>query len=211
MGRGGRGSPALRRPVDLTGAISPLERNDLVTLINAITEKLHNDISSIFDSPPVTPVLGDQDIGRHHLLALSLRNTKEAANSNLSSQVKRATHVSQPGSKVAEAGEKEDPEAITPQLRELKKEALLFYRKWQSIAMQRFRDLSVMETNGPQTNIRGRGRGSPRGVRGGRAGRGGRGGRGGLTVTTGKPEHETIGSYTLYQSFLPGLLISLEI
>ncbi|KAM6518210.1 hypothetical protein FSOLCH5_006984 [Fusarium solani] len=185
MGRGGRGSPAPRRPVDLTGAISPVERNDLVTLINAITEKLHNDISIIFDSPPVTPVLGDQDIGHHQLLALSLRNTKENANHKLSSQVKRATQVPQPSSKVAESGEKGDAEEITPQLRELKKEALLFYRKWQTIAMQRFRDLSVMEANAPQTNIRGRGRGSTRGVRGGRAGRGGRGGRGGLTVTTG--------------------------
>ncbi|EEU45833.1 uncharacterized protein NECHADRAFT_38994 [Fusarium vanettenii 77-13-4] len=160
MGRGGRGSPAPRRPVDVTGAISPVERNDLVTLINAITEKLHNDISIIFDSPPVTPILGDQDIGHHQLLALSLRNTKENANPKLSSQVKRATQVPQPSPKVTESGEKGDAE-ITPQLRELKKEALLFYRKWQTITMQRFRDLSVMEANAPQTNIRGRGRGSP--------------------------------------------------
>ncbi|KAL6356808.1 hypothetical protein LRP88_10414 [Fusarium phalaenopsidis] len=161
MGRGGRGSPAPRRPVDLTGAISPVERNDLVTLINAITEKLHNDISIIFDSPPVTPVLGDQDIGHHQLLALSLRNTNENANPKLSSQVKRATQVPQSSSKVTESGEKGDAQEITPQLRELKKEALLFYRKWQTIAMQRFRDLSVMEANAPQTNVRGRGRGSP--------------------------------------------------
>lgn len=210
MGRGGRGSPAPRRPVDLTGAISSVERNDLVTLINAITEKLHNDISIIFDSPPVTPILGDQDIGHHQLLALSLRNTKENANPKLSSQVKRATQVPQPGSKVAGSGEKEDEE-ITPQLRELKKEALLFYRKWQTIALQRFRDLSVMEANAPQTNIRGRGRGSARGVRGGRAGRGGRGGRGGLTVTTGKSETETTGSYTFYKTLFSTILVSLGI
>lgn len=80
-----------------------------------------------------------------------------------------------------------------PQLRELKKEALIFFRKWQSIFLQRLRDISVMEPNGSQSNSRGRGRGTARAARGGRVARGGRGGGRGdiggiesLTLATGR-------------------------
>ncbi|KAF4961898.1 hypothetical protein FSARC_9974 [Fusarium sarcochroum] len=191
MGRGGRGSPAPRRPVDLTGILSVAERNDLTTLITAITEKLHNDISIIFDSPPVTPTLGDLgDIGNHHWLALSLQtNGKENVNPRPSSRGKGASQRPQASAKVTQSTDKEDSETITPQLRELKKEALIFFRKWQSIFLQRLRDISVTESNGPQANMRGRGRGNVRGARGGRVARGGRGGgRGGLTLATGPPK-----------------------
>ncbi|KAF5008785.1 hypothetical protein FDECE_4959 [Fusarium decemcellulare] len=180
MGRGSRGNPAPRRPVDLTGVLSVAERNDLITLTNAITEKLHNNISNIFDSPPVTPVMGDVgDIGHHHWLSLSLQNAKENVPIRTSSQAKKPSPIPRPTAKMTESIDKEDPEAITPQLRELKKEALVFFRKWQAMVLQRIRDISVMdvENNQANANARGRGRGSPRGARGARAGRGGRGGR----------------------------------
>jgi hypothetical protein len=192
MGRGGRGSPVPRRPVDLTGNLSVAERNDLTTLITAITEKLHNDISVIFDSPPVTPTLGDVgDIGHHHWLALSLQtNGKENVKPRSPSSgkgVPKVAAASQPSASATQPTDKEDSETITPQLRELKKEALIFFRKWQSIFLQRLRDISVTEPTVPQSNMRGRGRGNARGVRGGRVARGGRGGgRGGLALTTGK-------------------------
>ncbi|KAM0195498.1 hypothetical protein ACHAPA_003038 [Fusarium lateritium] len=191
MGRGGRGSPVPRRPVDLTGNLSVVERNDLSTLITAITEKLHNDISVIFDSPPVTPTLGEVgDIGHHHWLALSLQtNGKEnvkPGSPSLGKGVPKVAAASQPSANATQPTDKEDSETITPQLRELKKEALIFFRKWQSIFLQRLRDISVTEPTAPQSNMRGRGRGNARGVRGGRVARGGRGGgRGGLTLTTG--------------------------
>ncbi|KAH6955136.1 hypothetical protein HG530_015663 [Fusarium avenaceum] len=193
MGRGGRGSPVPRRPVDLTGNLSVAERNDLTTLITAITEKLHNNISVIFDSPPVTPTLGGVgDIGHHHWLALSLQtNGKENVkprSPSLGKVVPKAAAASQPSPNTTQPTDKEDSETITPQLRELKKEALIFFRKWQSIFLQRLRDISVTEPTAPQSNMRGRGRGNMRGVRGGRVARGGRGGgRGGLALTTGPP------------------------
>ncbi|CAJ0551720.1 Ff.00g056990.m01.CDS01 [Fusarium sp. VM40] len=193
MGRGGRGSPVPRRPVDLTGNLSVAERNDLTTLITAITEKLHNDISVIFDSPPVTPTLGDVgDIGHHHWLALSLQtNGKENVkprSPSLGKVVPKVAAASQPSTNTTQPTDKEGSETITPQLRELKKEALIFFRKWQSIFLQRLRDISVTEPTAPQSNMRGRGRGNMRGVRGGRVARGGRGGgRGGLALTTGPP------------------------
>lgn len=75
---------------------------------------------------------------------------------------------------------------MTPQLRELKKEALLFFRKWQTTVLQRVRDVIVNDPNAPTTSFRGRGRGFRGAARGARGGRGGRGGgRGGLTLATG--------------------------
>lgn len=202
MTRGGRTSSAPRRPVDLTSNLSVAEKNDLTTLITAITEKLHNDISIIFDSPPVTPTLGDLslnnidqvDIGHHHWLALSLQtNGKENVDPRHSNAGNGMPKITRTDETAAPSPDKEESEAITPQLRELKKEALVFFRKWQSIFLQRLRDISVTESNGSQSNMRGRGRGNARGARGGRAARGGRGGgRGGLTLATGKLTDTTV-------------------
>ncbi|KAM0486124.1 hypothetical protein ACHAPX_000826 [Trichoderma viride] len=95
---------------------------------------------------------------------------------------------SKPFDKTHDIIEKEEKEAMTPQLRELKKEALIFFRKWQTIVLQRVRDIAVSDQPGPQLSIRGRGRGM-RGMPRGRGG-GGRGGglmRSPLTLATGPP------------------------
>lgn len=76
---------------------------------------------------------------------------------------------------------------MTPQLSELKKEALAAFKKWQTLVLQRLRDITVNDPQSTQTVARGRGRGGRGG--GGFRGRGGRGGgigRGGLTIGTGK-------------------------
>ncbi|KAI9158450.1 membrane protein [Paramyrothecium foliicola] len=125
MARGGRGGnqQAMRRSVDLTGIISLAEKNDLITLVNAITEKMHNDISTIFDSPPVAPLRGAH--GHHHWLSLPLLHRHEKK-----MQAALDSHVGD-GSKTYDKAhhiiEKEETDAMTPQLRELKKEALGFY------------------------------------------------------------------------------------
>lgn len=186
MARGGRGGSQQppRRPVDLTGAISAAERNDLVTLVNAITEKLHNNISSIFDSPPVTPIQSEH--GHHHWLSLPLLHRKENKGAHHISHAKKNAEVSKSYAKTHQIIEQEEKEAMTPQLSELKKEALVFFRKWQTGVLQRIRDITVNDPNAStSSNFRGRGRGF-RGARGGRGGRGGgRGGRVGLTLATG--------------------------
>ncbi|GFP54136.1 uncharacterized membrane protein C6F6.13c [Trichoderma asperellum] len=84
--------------------------------------------------------------------------------------------------------EKEEKEAMTPQLRELKKEALIFFRKWQNIVLQRVRDIAVSDHPVSQLNTRGRGRGM-RGMPRGRGGVGRGGGimRSPLTLATGPP------------------------
>ncbi|RFU80983.1 hypothetical protein TARUN_1268 [Trichoderma arundinaceum] len=183
---GGGGNHSQRRPVDLTNILSVAEKNDLATLVNAITEKMARDISNIFDSPPVAPIQSDH--GHHHWLSLPLlhqKHNKPISHSLLS--MKRAVS-SKTYDKTREIIEKEEKEAMTPQLRELKKEALIFFRKWQTIVLQRLRDIAVNDQTGLQVNTRGRGRG----LRGAPRGRGG-GGRGGgairtpLTLATGPP------------------------
>ncbi|RDA82384.1 hypothetical protein CP532_1596 [Ophiocordyceps camponoti-leonardi (nom. inval.)] len=178
MGRVSRGPghPTFRRHADLTGLISLAERNDLTTLVSAITDKMHNDISCIFDSPPVTPVLDHHD--HHHWLSLALFKCAIADSDN-----KPSPELSGDGSKAfAKAHKivvKEEAEAMTPQLRELKKEAILFFRKWQTALLQRTREIHITDSTAPQGNPR------PRGARG-RGARPGIG-RGGLTLATGPP------------------------
>lgn len=181
MARGGRGGSQQppRRLVDLTGVISLAEKNDLITLVNAITEKMHNDISAIFDSPPVTPLKTEH--GHIHWLSLPLLHRRDKK-----SQV---THEilgddSKAYNKTHNIIEKEEAEAMTPQLRELKKEALTFFSKWQTIALLRIRDINVIELSENDGQMRGRGRGG-RGAPRGRGGRGGRACRGTLTLAIG--------------------------
>lgn len=183
-GRGG-GNHSQRRPVDLTGILSVAEKNDLVTLVNAITERMARDISNIFDSPPITPIQSDH--GHHHWLLLPLlhhHNQHNLASHSLMGM--KRVNSSKPFDKTHEIIEKEEKEAMTPQLRELKKEALIFFRKWQTIVLQRVRDIAVSDLPGSQMNTRGRGRGM-RGMPRGRGGSGRGGGimRSPLTLATG--------------------------
>lgn len=188
MARGRGGSThGQRRPVDLTGILSIAEKNDLVTLVNAITERMARDISNIFDSPPVAPIQSDHDHHHHHWLLLPLHHHQKQHKSTSHSLMGiKQIGSSKPFDKTHDIIEKEEKEAMTPQLRELKKEALIFFRKWQGIVLQRVRDIAVSDQPGPQLSIRGRGRGM-RGMPRGRGG-GGRGGgmmRSPLTLATG--------------------------
>ena len=189
--RGGRAGHAngTRRPVDLTGCVSIPEKNDLTTLVAAITEKMHNDISNIFDSPPVSPVA--QEVSQHHWLSLPLAHRRAKENEPPSSRTyQQAGSSSKSYNKAHSSIENEEKESITPQLRELKKESLAFFRKWQTTILTRLRDTSVADPNVAQGDARGPGRGGIRGAFRGRGSeRGGRGGsmnRAGLTLATGK-------------------------
>ncbi|KAJ4153131.1 hypothetical protein LMH87_009635 [Akanthomyces muscarius] len=173
MPRGGRGGNAPpRRMVDLTGIISSTERSDLIILVTAITEKMYRDINGLFDSPPIPYMEGE---GRdRNWLALALR---EQQSSDKENAVPPKTFANRPvGSAVRKPSlhEEEDDET-PPQLQELRREAVAFFRKWQSSLLQRVKELAVTTVE-EDVASRGRGRGS-RGAPRGRAERGGRGGR----------------------------------
>lgn len=182
MGRGSRGSghQPSRRPVDLTGVISIAERNDLNTLVSAITDKMHNDVSAIFDSPPVGPLHGEHE---HHTRWLSFAifachagDKDMKASASPPSQPKAASDDSKTyATRAHDIVEKEEAEAMTPQLRELKKEALVFFRKWQNTVLQRTREIYIQETPVAQGSHRGRGGRGPRATYRGRCARAGAG------------------------------------
>lgn len=174
-GRGG-GNHSQRRAVDLTGIISIAERNDLETLVKAITERMARDISNIFDSPPVAPIQGDH--GHHKWLLLPLLHHKQNRSASHSHSLMGLIHANSLNTydKAREIIEKEEKQAMTPQLRELKKEALGFFDKWQSIVLLRVKNVAVNDQQCFQGSSRGRGRGlrgAPRGRGGGIGGRGG--------------------------------------
>ncbi|KAL6826836.1 hypothetical protein J3E69DRAFT_355100 [Trichoderma sp. SZMC 28015] len=173
-GRGG-GNHSQRRAVDLTGIISIAERNDLETLVKAITERMARDISNIFDSPPVAPIQGDH--GHHKWLLLPLLHHKQNRSASHSHSLMGLIHANSSNTydEAREIIEKEEKQAMTPQLRELKKEALGFFDKWQSIVLLRVKNVAVNDQQCFQGNSRGRGRGlrgSPRGRGGIVSGRG---------------------------------------
>ncbi|KAG6136066.1 hypothetical protein E4U38_001553 [Claviceps purpurea] len=180
MGRGSRGSghQTARLPVDLTGIISSAEKNDLTTLVNAITENMHRDMSNMFDSPPVRTIREETE--QDHWLSLPLRRRRGSNKENLSvlEKIRESLHGSSSATyeKAHRTIEKEENEAMTPQLRELKKEALVYFRKWQGSVLQRLREIIVNESVPYTSGSRTRRRGVRGGNRGGRSDRGGRGG-----------------------------------
>jgi hypothetical protein len=166
------------------------EKNDMSMLVNNITDKMMKQIAKIFDSPPVSPATDDEP--PHSWIPSFLQKENKAPTPKPVPQVPSASQGSpKPYSRAHEIIEKEENEAMTPQLSELKKEALAFFAKWRTGLMTRIRELKVSE-QAPSPAPAGRGaRGGIRGGRGMPRGRGvplparGRGGRGGrLTVQT---------------------------
>ncbi|KAG6025977.1 hypothetical protein E4U41_001385 [Claviceps citrina] len=195
MGRGSRGNghQTARRPVDLTGIISLAEKNDFVTLVNAITESMHRDVSNMFDSPPVRPIRGDTE--QHHWLSLPLLRRRGSNKENVLARdtFRENSHASSSPTykKTHQIIEKEEHEAMTPQLRELKKEALAYFGKWQGNVLQRLREIHVNDSVPCVSGSRTRGRGVRGGYRAARGGRGGRGGTVASTLATGPPRVPT--------------------
>jgi hypothetical protein len=206
MARSRAGPP--RRVVDLKGILSTGQRDDLATLVLRILDKIGHQITDAFDSHPVTPV--ETKNPNHGWIALQLQGRENDGfpnrplsplgvankpnNGNASAAPPSSGRKGRPLSKAHQIIEKEEQEAMTPQLQELKKELSVVYKKWQMFVTNRIRDVKVTEE--AQPGRRGEdgasavaGRGGRWGNRGGRGdGRGGGRGRGGLSTPPGKSE-----------------------
>ena len=199
MGRARNSGPS-RRGVDLTGIITFAEKEDLIILVSRITEKMIRQISDVFDAPPPMP----SDSGSSNTSTTWVTISVPIENLNLGDKSENP-HEDDETTESAAAGvdvHDIDPalsptldmpsttsDAPTPQLGELKKELFVIFKKWQSIVLQRVRDIRVaaealpQDCHDSQSFFVGRGRGYPRGrgaVRGNR-------GRGGMVLrSTGK-------------------------
>ena len=189
MARGSRGAAQqpLRRPVNLTGIISLTEKNDLFSLVNTITEKMHQDIMSIFDTS--FEIGANEHDECHHWLP---QNIPGVTGEHIFS-VHPGEHNGQDGpcnelscSQSEEVLRQEEREATASPLYELQKEISVHFRKWQGIIIQRLRDLVVSDPSlANQSNPRGRGRGAA-GINVGRGFSGRRGGRFSPTTPLGR-------------------------
>ncbi|KXH55109.1 hypothetical protein CNYM01_03003 [Colletotrichum nymphaeae SA-01] len=199
-----------RTQTDLTGVLTLDEKNELINLVSNILDSMQDQISNIFHSPPITPATTEDP--QHSWLSLSLLKNKvtskpatpqSESSANKEDTGSASTSNQQKGgltyNKAHEIVEKEEKEAMTPQLQELKKECLVVFRKWQGNVLTRAKDISVKDSEASAAPAGRGGRGAVRGARGGRGDRGapqggrgtaprGRGSRGGaLSVKTGGP------------------------
>jgi hypothetical protein len=210
---------------DLRGVLSLAERDDLANLVLRILDRMGRQFTDAFDSRPVTPVETDNPNHGWIALPLQNRGNVKAvvgfpnspssslgeasnpnssnANVSTSSNTAHDKTASRPGpsnghsySRAHQIIEKEENEAMTPQLKELKKELSVVYKKWQTFVANRIRDVKVTDQaqpgqRGVNTAAGGAGRGgrwsNARGGRGAR--RGGGRGRGGFPIQPGKKNH----------------------
>ncbi|KAK2018830.1 DUF726-domain-containing protein [Colletotrichum eremochloae] len=190
---GGSRRPQRRRTqTDLTGVLTLDEKNELISLVSNILDNMQDQISNIFHSPPITPATVEDP--NNSWLSLSLfKNTSNAITQPQSAANKENVRPSSASTqqntaktynRAHEIVEKEEKEAMTPQLQELKKECLVVFKKWQGNVLTRAKDISVRV---PEAST------SPT-DRGGRGGRGTRGGRGDRGTPQGGPLLTWIGS-----------------
>ncbi|KAF9877786.1 hypothetical protein CkaCkLH20_04921 [Colletotrichum karsti] len=190
-----------RTQTDLTGVFTLEEKNEIIKLVSDILDNMQAQISNIFHSPPITPASTENP--QHSWLSLSLLKgksnkpaTSQPQGNSPPSPSADQQNASKTYAKAHEIVEKEEKEAMTPQLQELKKECLVVFNKWQGNVLLRVKDISVQEPDAQEAPAARGGRGGrgSRGARGDRgAPQGGRGtprgrGRGGqLSVKTGGP------------------------
>jgi hypothetical protein len=150
-------SNTLRREADLSSLLLPGEKVELTALVTRATETMLQHITRLFD-----PVRADDKAGPsrialwtklpYHLKDLSLDDAlngtqirgsqKETVKPARSKKAGRARDKRGAGPGAADAPSQEESEAA-PRLQELKKEAMLHFRKWQTAVHRRIGEISV--------------------------------------------------------------------
>lgn len=156
MARGGRGGHQVqKRPVDLTGIISVTEKNDIITLVNSIMDKMSDEIYDLFDIPkPVGEKLGNLE---NELRCLSLDTSHPSQTHTGNGRPTSSSSSNRVSKKPPKTNDATSDLSIDNQLGELQKEAIAFFGKWQASVVQRLAELSVSEQ--PLTEVQsGRGR-----------------------------------------------------
>ncbi|KAL2160252.1 hypothetical protein VTH06DRAFT_1425 [Thermothelomyces fergusii] len=166
MPPGGKARPnALRREVDLSSLLTAGEKTELTALVGRVTEAMLEDLTQLFD--PVRPG-GKAETSRTAFWSRLPGYLKDPSLGDPSNGAQaRASHVENvkpPSSKTtgrardkrggdahgdAGASNREENEAV-PRLQELKKEALLHFKKWQAAVNKRINDISVKKGSDSQ-------------------------------------------------------------
>ncbi|KAL2759565.1 hypothetical protein ACRALDRAFT_2050142 [Sodiomyces alcalophilus JCM 7366] len=183
-GRSGRRTfPGRRARPDLTGILTPDEKNGLVALVTEVTRKMEQHLERTFE-PTQTPLSSNSPNGVPQP-TLNLRSghsmpdkeneppvngrsqnrTRTGAKSDASKAYNRA-HASplRKDLKATSVSSDNVKTSLTPQHAELKRELLATFKRWENSLLNRFRDISVSEAKeAATTSLRG-GRGGARGA-----------------------------------------------
>ncbi|KAL0470821.1 hypothetical protein QR685DRAFT_544419 [Neurospora intermedia] len=187
-----------KREADFSTLLSPQEKNDLTSLITRTTDVMQKHFTHVYDSaglvddaPSVRnkfwsglPAhLRDFSITKPLPVEMQLQNPKKRTkgktsrsqkeNGNMAQDTKNSTGAAlQPANpsnlNIQRAPEQDNDKTIGPYLQELKKEAMLHFKKWQTAVHKRMGDISVKRAgdanfNSTVPNNR-RGRNRPNGV-----------------------------------------------
>lgn len=150
-------SNAVRREADLSSLLNPSEKAELTALVTRVTESMLKHVTLLFDPvPDGTKVETSRNTVwsklPYHLKDLSLHNPMNETQTRLGQKENikpprskkagrtRGGRGAAPGA--ADAPSQEEVEA-TPRLQELKKEALVHFRKWQTAVHRRVGEISV--------------------------------------------------------------------
>jgi hypothetical protein len=164
MPPGGRPRPSpVRREADLSSLLGPSDKSELTALVTKTTEGMLKQVTQLFDPVRPDPNAQPSRIAfwsklPYYLKDLSL-NDPLGASLNRGSQKE---NIKPPRSKKAgRAKDKRDvvPSAaddssqsetdVTPRLQELKRDALLHFKKWQTAVHRRIGDISVKKGPDP--------------------------------------------------------------
>lgn len=194
MGRGprGNGHQTARRPVELTGIVSYAEWDEFSTLINNIIDSMQKNVISIFDTP--VPVCSDSEQQQHRHVSIPLNpieSNKENASAlnHLRGRAPDEASTAMPENITHHQAVDGEKRATASTYMELKKEALVYFGKWQAGVLQRLREVKVSYADNGAQRSRGRGRRLRPGSRAGRSGQGGRGCLMPSTLATGKEDY----------------------
>ncbi|KAL2170024.1 hypothetical protein VTG60DRAFT_5364 [Thermothelomyces hinnuleus] len=147
----------LRREVDLSSLLNPGEKTELTALVGRVTESMLKDLTQLFD--PVRPdgkaeasrttfwsrlpdYLKDLSLGDPSNGAQARANHVENVKPSSSKKTGKARDKRGDAHSAAGAPNREE-NGMVPRLQELKKEALLHFKKWQMAVNKRINDISV--------------------------------------------------------------------
>ncbi|KAJ9149285.1 DUF726-domain-containing protein [Pleurostoma richardsiae] len=152
---GGRRPATPKREADLTGLLTPGQKAELVQLVTRVTDRLYKQLNDIFDCPPLSDSMNIQNRLKTWLVVppqLSLNadssqsDQKEDTKAPELQRGKDNDLAHQDEARAQGVIEKEEREALTPSMSELKKEVLVHFKKWQTSMLKRVSDISVSNT-----------------------------------------------------------------
>ena len=151
-------SNTLRREADLSSLLSPVEKTELTALVARVTESMLRHVTQLFDPVRANEKTDASRIafwGRlpYYLKDLSLSDALNGSqtlgtrkeNVNPPARSKKAGRARDKRDAVPSAADDviQQGADVTPRLQELKKEALLHFKKWQTAVHRRIGEISV--------------------------------------------------------------------